>query len=181
MIEDGGTVQGVFVPDGIRPPRLPSGLKDPQSRTGRCLDRCLRRRKRSASCPSSTHAATHLFSHVDVAGVGGEQAVASVGTPHAIGLPVAPERPRARGRMQLASTDSCIQTTHSLATSAQLWPPSSSPTAPAGWARSAIQWQWSTSAASRHPERAGGRRVGNACDPAREHQPHLHHDRRARV
>ena len=34
-----------------------------------------------------------MFSHVDVAGIGGEQAVATVGTPLAIGLPVALERP----------------------------------------------------------------------------------------
>ena len=46
-----------------------------------------------------------IFSHVDVAGLGGEQAVAAVGAPLAIGLPVALERPRARGRLQLASTD----------------------------------------------------------------------------
>jgi choline dehydrogenase len=46
-----------------------------------------------------------MFSHVDVAAIGGEQAVASVGAPLAIGLPVALERPRARGRLQLVSTD----------------------------------------------------------------------------
>src|SRR6266516_3445447 len=46
-----------------------------------------------------------MFSHVDAAGIGGEQAVAAVGTPLAIGLPVALERPRARGRLLLASTD----------------------------------------------------------------------------
>jgi choline dehydrogenase len=46
-----------------------------------------------------------IFSHVDVAGIGGEQAVAAVGTPLAIGLPVALERPRTRGRVLLASTD----------------------------------------------------------------------------
>jgi choline dehydrogenase len=46
-----------------------------------------------------------MFSHVDVAGIGGEQAVAAVGTPLAIGLPVALERPLGRGRMLLASTD----------------------------------------------------------------------------
>src|SRR5204862_5602616 len=38
-----------------------------------------------------------IFSHVDVAGIGGEQAVAAVGAPLAIGLPVALERPRGRG------------------------------------------------------------------------------------
>ena len=37
-----------------------------------------------------------MFSHVDVAGIGGEQAVAMVGTPLAIGLPVALERPLTR-------------------------------------------------------------------------------------
>jgi choline dehydrogenase len=36
---------------------------------------------------------------------GGQQAVAAVGTPPAIGLPVALERPHARGRLELASTD----------------------------------------------------------------------------
>jgi choline dehydrogenase len=46
-----------------------------------------------------------IFSHVDVAALGGEQAVATVGTPLAIGLPVALERPHARGRLELASTD----------------------------------------------------------------------------
>jgi len=46
-----------------------------------------------------------VFSHVDVAGIGGQQAVAAVGTPLAIGLPVALERPHARGRLELASTD----------------------------------------------------------------------------
>jgi choline dehydrogenase len=46
-----------------------------------------------------------MFSHVDVAGIGGEQAVAAVGTALAIGLPVALERPWARGRLVLASTD----------------------------------------------------------------------------
>jgi choline dehydrogenase len=50
-----------------------------------------------------------IFSHVDVAGVGGEQAVATVGTPLALGLPVALERPRTRGRLQLVSTDPRIQ------------------------------------------------------------------------
>jgi choline dehydrogenase len=44
-----------------------------------------------------------MFSHVDVAGIGGEQAVATVGTPLAIGLPVALERPLTRGRLLLAS------------------------------------------------------------------------------
>ena len=46
-----------------------------------------------------------IFSHVDVAAIGGQQAVAAVGTPLAIGLPVALERPHARGRLLLASTD----------------------------------------------------------------------------
>ena len=46
-----------------------------------------------------------MFSHVDVAGIGGPQAVAKVGTPLAIGLPVALERPHARGRLELVSTD----------------------------------------------------------------------------
>ena len=50
-----------------------------------------------------------VFSHVDVAGIGGQQAVAAVGTPLAIGLPVALERPHARGRLLLASTDPRIQ------------------------------------------------------------------------
>ena len=46
-----------------------------------------------------------MFSHVEVAGLGGERAVAAVGAPLAIGLPVALERPRARGRLTLASAD----------------------------------------------------------------------------
>ena len=46
-----------------------------------------------------------MFSHVDVAAIGGPQAVAAAGTPLAIGLPVALERPHARGRLQLASAD----------------------------------------------------------------------------
>jgi choline dehydrogenase len=50
-----------------------------------------------------------IFSHVDVAGIGGQQAVAAVGTPLAIGLPVALERPHTRGRLELASTDPRIQ------------------------------------------------------------------------
>jgi choline dehydrogenase len=50
-----------------------------------------------------------VFSHVDVAGIGGRQAVAAVGTPLAIGLPVALERPHARGRLELASTDPRVQ------------------------------------------------------------------------
>jgi choline dehydrogenase len=50
-----------------------------------------------------------IFSHVDVAGIGGEHAVATVGTPLAIGLPVALERPHARGRLELASTDPRVQ------------------------------------------------------------------------
>ena len=50
-----------------------------------------------------------MFSHVDVAGIGGEQAVATVGAPLAIGLPVALERPHARGRLDLASTDPRVQ------------------------------------------------------------------------
>jgi choline dehydrogenase len=50
-----------------------------------------------------------IFTHVDVAGIGGQQAVAAVGTPLAIGLPVALERPRSRGRLVLASTDPRIQ------------------------------------------------------------------------
>jgi choline dehydrogenase len=50
-----------------------------------------------------------MFSHVDVAGIGGQQAVAAVGTPLAIGLPVALERPHARGRLELASTDPRVQ------------------------------------------------------------------------
>ena len=46
-----------------------------------------------------------IFSHVEVAGLGGERAVAAVGAPLAIGLPVALERPRARGHLSLASAD----------------------------------------------------------------------------
>jgi choline dehydrogenase len=46
-----------------------------------------------------------VFSHVDVAALGGPEAVAAVGAPLAIGLPVALERPHARGRLLLASPD----------------------------------------------------------------------------
>jgi choline dehydrogenase len=46
-----------------------------------------------------------MFSHVDVAGIGGRQAVTAVGTPLAIGLPVALERPHTRGLLELVSTD----------------------------------------------------------------------------
>ncbi|HEX6520527.1 MAG TPA: GMC family oxidoreductase N-terminal domain-containing protein [Streptosporangiaceae bacterium] len=50
-----------------------------------------------------------MFSHVDVARMSGRQAAAAVGTPLAIGLPVALERPRTRGRLLLASSDPRIQ------------------------------------------------------------------------
>jgi len=50
-----------------------------------------------------------IFSHVDVAGIGGQQAVAAVGAAQAIGLPVALERPRARGRVSVASPDERVQ------------------------------------------------------------------------
>jgi choline dehydrogenase len=50
-----------------------------------------------------------IFSHVDVAAIGGEKAVATVGARLAIGLPVALERPHARGRLELASTDPRVQ------------------------------------------------------------------------
>jgi len=46
-----------------------------------------------------------IFSHVDLARIGGEQAVKAVGAPLAIGLPVALERPLSRGRLSLASSD----------------------------------------------------------------------------
>jgi choline dehydrogenase len=46
-----------------------------------------------------------MFSHVDVAGIGGAEAVARVGAPLAIGLPVALERPLARERLSLASPE----------------------------------------------------------------------------
>jgi choline dehydrogenase len=46
-----------------------------------------------------------IFSHVDLARMGGEQAVRAVGAPLVIGLPVALERPRSRGRLSLASRD----------------------------------------------------------------------------
>ena len=46
-----------------------------------------------------------IFSHIDLARIGGEQAVGAVGAPLAIGLPVALERPLSRGRLSLASSD----------------------------------------------------------------------------
>jgi choline dehydrogenase len=50
-----------------------------------------------------------MFSHVDVAVMGGEQAVGAVGAPLAIGLPVALERPFSRGRLSLSSRDPRVQ------------------------------------------------------------------------
>jgi choline dehydrogenase len=50
-----------------------------------------------------------MFSHVDLAVLGGEQAVTAVGAPLAIGLPVALERPLARGRLSLSSRDPRVQ------------------------------------------------------------------------
>jgi choline dehydrogenase len=46
-----------------------------------------------------------MFSHVDVAALGGPGAVAAVGASEVIGLPVALERPRSRGRVSLAGPD----------------------------------------------------------------------------
>ena len=46
-----------------------------------------------------------IFSHVDLARIGGEQAVKAAGAPLVIGLPVALERPLSRGRLSLASRD----------------------------------------------------------------------------
>ena len=50
-----------------------------------------------------------MFSHVDVASLGGARAVETVGAPLAIGLPVALERPLSRGRLSLASADAHVQ------------------------------------------------------------------------
>jgi choline dehydrogenase len=50
-----------------------------------------------------------VFSHVDIPSIGGQRAVAAVGTPLAIGLPVALERPHARGHLSLASLDPRVQ------------------------------------------------------------------------
>jgi choline dehydrogenase len=49
-----------------------------------------------------------MFSHVDVAGIGGEDAVARIGAAVAIGLPAALERPLSRGRVELASVDPAV-------------------------------------------------------------------------
>ena len=49
-----------------------------------------------------------MFSHVDVAGIGGEEAVAKVGAPVVIGLPTALERPLSRGRLTLAGADPTV-------------------------------------------------------------------------
>lgn len=46
-----------------------------------------------------------MFSHVDIAGIGGPQAVETLGTRLAIGLPVALERPLARGHLSLADAE----------------------------------------------------------------------------
>ena len=73
-----------------------------------------------------------VFSHVDVAALGGPEAVAAVGAPLAIGLPVALERPHARGRLLLASTDPRAQPLIQLnfadnpRTCGDLWPASAS-------------------------------------------------------
>ena len=50
-----------------------------------------------------------VFSHVDLAAIGGQQVVAAVGAPLAIGLPVALERPNARGHLELVSTNPLVQ------------------------------------------------------------------------
>ena len=50
-----------------------------------------------------------MFSHVDIASLGGDRAVAMVGAPLAIGLPVALERPLSRGRLSLVSADPHVQ------------------------------------------------------------------------
>jgi choline dehydrogenase len=44
-----------------------------------------------------------IFSHVDVGRLGGDEAMAAIGAPLAIGLPVALERPLSRGRLSLTS------------------------------------------------------------------------------
>jgi choline dehydrogenase len=49
-----------------------------------------------------------MFSHVDVAGIGGEEAVARVGAPVVIGMPTALERPLSRGRITLTSADPTV-------------------------------------------------------------------------
>jgi len=49
-----------------------------------------------------------MFSHVDVAGIGGEEAVAKVGAPVVIGLPTALERPLSRGQLSLVSADPAV-------------------------------------------------------------------------
>jgi len=49
-----------------------------------------------------------MFSHVDVAGIGGEEMVASVGASAVIGLPTALERPFSRGRVALTSADPAV-------------------------------------------------------------------------
>jgi choline dehydrogenase len=50
-----------------------------------------------------------MFSHLDVARLGGEAAAAMVGTPLAIALPVALERPLSRGCLSLVSADPHVQ------------------------------------------------------------------------
>jgi choline dehydrogenase len=49
-----------------------------------------------------------MFSHVDVAGIGGDEAVTRVGAQVAIGLPTALERPRSRGRVTLANANPAV-------------------------------------------------------------------------
>jgi choline dehydrogenase len=49
-----------------------------------------------------------MFSHVDVAGIGGETAVANIGVPVVIGMPAALERPLSRGRVTLTSAEPTV-------------------------------------------------------------------------
>ena len=79
-----------------------AATRRPRSRRWSCATRPPARAS-STTCSRSS-SATSTWPRI-----GGEQAVAAVGTPLAIGLPVALERPHARGRLSLASTDPRVQ------------------------------------------------------------------------
>jgi hypothetical protein len=76
------------------------GSCDPQTLLAEVVVRCV-----APGSGEFNDSSKSCSAHVDVAGVGGKQAVATVGTPLAIGLPGALERPRTRGRLPLASSD----------------------------------------------------------------------------
>ncbi len=89
-----------------------------------------------------------------------------------------PEIARHTQRVALLS-EKTVDSDDALAhTSARRSRPSSSSAARSGWARRAMQWPGRPALPdTRRPEPSGGRCIGHAHHPPREHQPHLHHDR----